>query len=63
MNSVLIVAALALGLSQATHAAEIVGRVVSVADGDAISVIDASKEQHKIKKPRQSGVCSNAFAD
>jgi len=49
MNSVLTVAALALALSQAAQAAEIVGRVVSVADGDTITVLDASKEQHKIR--------------
>ena len=49
MNSVLTVAALALALSQAVHAAEIVGRVVAVADGDSITVLDANKEQHKIR--------------
>jgi len=45
----LLLAALALTLSWPSHAAEIVGRVVSVADGDTITVLDASRQQHKIR--------------
>ena len=42
---------LALGLlaAWATHADEIVGRVVGIADGDTITVLDASKTQHRIR--------------
>jgi len=40
---------LAFALSQGSHVAEIVGRVVGVADGDTITVLDATKEQHKIR--------------
>ncbi len=37
--------------SEATpaYAGEIVGRVVSVAEGDTITVLDASSKQHKIR--------------
>ncbi|MDH3315935.1 MAG: thermonuclease family protein [Gammaproteobacteria bacterium] len=45
----LLFAALALALSEGSYAAEIVGRVVRVADGDTITVLDATKEQHKIR--------------
>ena len=45
----LLFAALALALSWPSHAAEIVARVVRVADGDSITVLDATKEQHKIR--------------
>lgn len=31
------------------HAAELVGRVVGVADGDTLTVLDASKTQHKVR--------------
>ena len=33
----------------ATMAAEVTGRVVAIADGDTITVLDALKEQHKIR--------------
>ena len=41
---------LALGLlaACASHADEIIGRVVSIADGDTMTVLDASNTQHKI---------------
>ena len=42
-----IILALLLGLT--CHAATIDGRVVSVADGDTITVLDADKVQHKIR--------------
>jgi len=42
-------AALTLALAASVHAAEIVGRVVSIADGDTITILDASNEQHKIR--------------
>lgn len=31
------------------HAEVIVGRVVGVADGDTVTVLDANKQQHKIR--------------
>jgi endonuclease YncB( thermonuclease family) len=37
----LLLTALALALSWPAHAAEIVGRVVGVTDGDTITVLDA----------------------
>ena len=42
---------LAFGLLAAwtTHADEITGRVVSIADGDTITVLDTSNTQHKIR--------------
>ena len=40
---------LAIVLASPVHAAEILGRVVSVADGDTITVLDSSKERHKIR--------------
>lgn len=40
----MLVAALALALSQSSHAVEIVGRVVHVADGDMITVLDPCKK-------------------
>ena len=42
---------LPLGLlaAWASHADEIIGRVVSIADGDTITVLDASNTQHKIR--------------
>jgi endonuclease YncB( thermonuclease family) len=33
----------------ATHAAELRGRVVGVADGDTITVLDSGQQQHKIR--------------
>lgn len=33
----------------ASQADEIVGRVISIADGDTIAVLDASNTQHKIR--------------
>ena len=40
---------LMLLLSVAAHAGTLTGRVVGVADGDTISVLDANREQHKIR--------------
>lgn len=40
---------LLLMLSVAANAASIVGRVVGVADGDTLTVLDANKGQHKIR--------------
>ena len=40
---------LALLLATSAHAATITGTVVSVADGDTVTVLDASKTQHKIR--------------
>ena len=40
---------LALLLATSAHAATITGTVVSVADGDTITVLDATKTQHKIR--------------
>jgi endonuclease YncB( thermonuclease family) len=34
--------------SQAAVAADIVGRVVSIADGDTLTVLDVHNQQHKI---------------
>ncbi len=42
-------AALLLALSLAANAETITGRVVGVADGDTITVLDADKVQHKIR--------------
>ena len=36
-------------VSLATHAATITGKVVSVADGDTITILDANKRQTKIR--------------
>lgn len=36
-------------LALATHAETITGRVVAIADGDTITVLDAAKTQHKIR--------------
>ena len=36
-------------LASTLHAAEYTGKVVGVADGDTITVIDASKTQHKVR--------------
>ncbi len=36
-------------LSFAVHADQLIGRVVGVADGDTITVLDASKTQHRIR--------------
>ncbi len=38
-----------LALACVTHAEVITGRVVAVADGDTITVLDADKVQHKIR--------------
>jgi endonuclease YncB( thermonuclease family) len=38
-----------LSLALVTHAETIAGRVVAVADGDTITVLDATKTQHKIR--------------
>lgn len=42
-------ALLILLLATSLHAAEYTGKVVSVADGDTITVLDASKTQHKVR--------------
>ena len=42
-------AALALFLSLNAHADTLLGKVISVADGDTITVLDADKVQHKIR--------------
>jgi len=36
-------------LATSLHAAEYTGKVVSVADGDTITVLDSSKTQHKVR--------------
>jgi len=60
MIRLLSIVALALAPSKCAHAAEIVGRVVGVSDGDTITVLDAAMTLHAQKnKPRRSGcVCS-----
>lgn len=45
---VLVVAAFAI-LTTATHAETLTGRVVGIADGDTLTLLDASKTQHKIR--------------
>lgn len=40
---------LALSISSAAGAAEIVGEVVAIADGDTLTVVDASREKHRIR--------------
>ena len=40
---------LALLLATSAHAVTITGTVVSVADGDTVTVLDATKTQHKIR--------------
>ena len=40
---------IALCTSLAAHAAELMGRVVGVHDGDTITILDLSKQQHKIR--------------
>ena len=42
-------ACLLLALACAAHAETVTGRVVGVADGDTITVLDADKVQHKIR--------------
>ena len=42
-------ACLLLALACAAHAETVTGRVVGVADGDTITVLDADKAQHKIR--------------
>ncbi len=44
-----IITILLLALALAAHAETITGRVVGVADGDTITVLDANKVQHKIR--------------
>jgi endonuclease YncB( thermonuclease family) len=43
---VIVLSAIAFGLA---HGAELRGRVVSVADGDTITVLDSTKQQHRIR--------------
>jgi endonuclease YncB( thermonuclease family) len=40
---------LGFAVSAAAERANIVGRVVAIADGDTITVLDASKTQHRIR--------------
>ena len=47
MNYLTSIFALLFGLT--CHAGTIEGRVVSVADGDTVTVLDADKVQHKIR--------------
>ena len=49
MTGALYTEVLGLALVGPAYAAEIVGRVVAVADGDTITVLDANKEWHKIR--------------
>lgn len=44
----LVVVAFAI-LTTATHAETLTGRVVGIADGDTLTLLDASKTQHKIR--------------
>mgnify|MGYP000088299593 CR=1 FL=1 len=44
----LVVVALAI-LTTATHAETLTGRVVGIADGDTLTLLDATKTQHKIR--------------
>ena len=46
LRSLLIVSLLLLGVA---HADTLLGRVVGVADGDTITVLDADRQQHKIR--------------
>lgn len=38
-----------LHLAIAAHSAELVGRVVSVSDGDTVTILTPSKEQHRVR--------------
>jgi endonuclease YncB( thermonuclease family) len=38
-------------VAEATHAGEFRGRVVGVADGDTITVLDDGQQRHKIRLP------------
>lgn len=49
MNARLDVVLATLLLATSIHAAEYQGKVVSVADGDTITVLDSSKTQHKFR--------------
>ena len=44
-----IIVTVALALACSVHAETVTGRVVGVADGDTITVLDAEKAQHKIR--------------
>lgn len=44
-----VITAMLLALACTAHANTITGRVVGVADGDTITVLDAEKKQHKIR--------------
>jgi endonuclease YncB( thermonuclease family) len=46
--------------SRASEATEITGRVVGIADGDILTILDSSKQQHRIRlafvdAPRKNG--------
>ena len=45
----IVLALLAFSISSAAASAELVGEVVSVADGDTITVLDADREKHRIR--------------
>ncbi len=47
---------LLLALACTAHAETVTGRVVGVADGDTITVLDADKVQHKIWRGSKSNV-------
>lgn len=42
-------AAFALGTSFQAHADELIGRVVAIADGDTLTILDTTNTQHKIR--------------
>jgi endonuclease YncB( thermonuclease family) len=44
-----LVSALLLAFKSVILADELRGKVVSIADGDAITVLDANKKQHKVR--------------
>jgi endonuclease YncB( thermonuclease family) len=45
----LLLAIIAVTVSLATHAQTITGKVVGISDGDTVTVLDASRTQHKIR--------------
>ena len=51
----LAVAAIILAVGIPAYAAEIVGRVVSVADGDTVTVLDAGRKWEQNKTPPKRG--------
>jgi endonuclease YncB( thermonuclease family) len=49
VRALVVTAVLYASLVGVSHAAEIVGRVVKVSDGDTITVLDGSKAQHRVR--------------